>query len=65
MNQFGLASTGAPQHGQAAIKIIADINAQDWDGKTALIYAARGNQNPEVIATLLKADANHKAQTMK
>lgn len=40
-----------------------DINAMDRDGRTALMYAARFNRNPEVIELLLEfgADASLKS----
>ena len=44
------------------LKAGADLNAQDENGKTVLMYAAESNQNPEVITTLLKAGADVKAQ---
>jgi ankyrin repeat protein len=43
------------------LKAGANINAQQKDGGTALMYAAVSNP-PEVIATLLKAGANINAQ---
>jgi len=55
--------TGTPQQIQAAIDQGEDVNAQDkLLGWTALMYAARFNKNPEVITTLLKANADVNAK---
>ena len=35
----------------------ADVNATEKDGKTPLIYAARHNEDPAVVKTLIKAGA--------
>jgi ankyrin repeat protein len=47
------------------LKAGADIEARDNYGRTALMWAARHNENPEVIMTLLKAGANAKAKDSK
>ncbi|MGA2612258.1 MAG: caspase family protein [Spirochaetia bacterium] len=54
---FKLARNGSPQEVRAAIDQGADVNAQDKDGMTPLIYAAQYNLNPEVITMLLAAGA--------
>jgi ankyrin repeat protein len=47
---------------QAAVSRGANANALDKnDSNTALIFAAKFNQNPEVITTLLRAGADAKA----
>jgi ankyrin repeat protein len=61
---FELVITGTPQDVQAAITNGADVNARDKDGKTPLISAAQTNKNPEVITTLLKADADIEARDL-
>jgi len=40
----------------------ADVNTKDKEGRSVLVYAARFNQNPEIIRTLVKlgADVNAK-----
>jgi ankyrin repeat protein len=38
----------------------AQINAQDNEGMTPLMWAAKHNTNPDVVSTLLKAGANGK-----
>jgi len=60
---FELVKTRTPQSVQAAIDQGADVNAQNKDGATPLMYAAAFNQNPEVITTLLKAGADGKAKS--
>ncbi|MBR1604047.1 MAG: ankyrin repeat domain-containing protein, partial [Synergistaceae bacterium] len=40
----------------------ADVNARNEDGKTALMAAARYNQNPEVIETLVDVGADVNAR---
>ena len=64
-NFFDLVKTGSPQAVQAAIANGADVNARDNDGVTALMYAAESNQNPDVVATLLKAGADILAKDSK
>ena len=59
---FQIVTAGTPQDVQAAISKGADVNARDEEGTTPLMHAARGNQNPEVITTLLNAGANIKAE---
>jgi ankyrin repeat protein len=60
---FTLVKAGKPQQIQAAIDQGANVNAQDRDGTTPLMYAAIYNQNPEVITTLVKAGADIRART--
>lgn len=55
-----LAKTGTAQQIQDAIDRGANVNAQDNFGFTALMVAARYNENPGVITTLLKAGAKVK-----
>ena len=47
-----------PQMVESAISDGADVNDKDIDGITPLMYAARHNQNPQVIETLIKCGAN-------
>jgi ankyrin repeat protein len=54
---FMLAGRGSVEQVQAAIDGGANVNSVDSDGKTPLMWAARWNRNPEVIATLLAAGA--------
>ena len=59
-----LIETGTPHQLQAAIDQGEDVNAQDkLLGWTALMYAARFNQNLRVITTLLKAGPDGKAKS--
>jgi ankyrin repeat protein len=57
-----LVKTGTPQQIQAAIDKGEDVNAQDKNGLTPLMWAAGFNQNSEAITTLLKAGADVKAR---
>ena len=59
---FQLVKTGTAQSVQAAISKGADVNAQHKGGQSPLMVAAKYNQNPEVIITLLKAGADVKAK---
>jgi DNA-binding beta-propeller fold protein YncE len=59
---FKLAMTGTAQDVRTAIRSVADINARNMDGWTALMLASRDNSNPEVIAVLLKAGADLSAR---
>jgi ankyrin repeat protein len=60
---FELVKNGTPQSIQAAIRKGVDVNARKKnDQQTPLMCAAESNQNPEVIAMLLKAGANPNAQ---
>ncbi|MGO8693737.1 MAG: ankyrin repeat domain-containing protein [Rectinemataceae bacterium] len=55
---FELVKTGSLQDVKAAVDKGADVNARDpANGWTPLMYAARYNQNPEVLNVLLKAGA--------
>jgi hypothetical protein len=53
-----LCRDGTPQAVKRAIEGGADINAEDGDGRTALMLAASNNANPEVTALLLKNGAD-------
>lgn len=44
------------------LKAGANLEANDKDGFTPLMYAAQTNQNPEMIITLLRAGADAKAK---
>ena len=57
-NFFELVKTGTLEEVNNAIKAGANVNARDEDGKTPLMYAARDNQNPDVIKVLLEAGAD-------
>jgi ankyrin repeat protein len=57
-----LCKTGTPQEIQAALKAGADVNAKNEDGDTALMFAARYNNDPEVISVLVKQGADVNAQ---
>ena len=60
---FNLIATGTSQQIQAAIDQGADLKALDPKySMTPLMYAATFSQNPEVIAVLLTAGADLKAQ---
>src|SRR5271157_2509494 len=59
---FVLVQTGTPQQIQAAIDKGANIKAQDSSGRTPLMVAAQNNQDPEVIATLLRAGSDINAR---
>jgi 6-phosphogluconolactonase (cycloisomerase 2 family)/uncharacterized caspase-like protein len=59
---FKLVRTGMPEDVRAAIHNGADINARNKDGWTALMWAARDNQNPEAIVVLLKSGADLSAR---
>ncbi|MGA2642695.1 MAG: ankyrin repeat domain-containing protein, partial [Spirochaetia bacterium] len=62
MDLAKLVEYGTPQEVQDAINKGAKVNARLQNGMTPLMYAAANNQNPEVIATLLKAKADLKAR---
>ena len=53
MDFFDLVRTGTPQDVQVAISNGSDMNARNSYDTTPLMFAARYNQNPEVITTLL------------
>jgi ankyrin repeat protein len=55
---FELVQTGTPQTIQAAIDQGTDVSGSNKNGWTALMVAAANNQNPEVIAALIKAGAD-------
>jgi len=55
---FELVKTGTPEDIQGALNKGANVNAQDNNGLTPLMYAAMNNKNPEVITTLLKVGAD-------
>jgi 6-phosphogluconolactonase (cycloisomerase 2 family)/uncharacterized caspase-like protein len=59
---FKLAITGTADEVRTALRSVADINARNKDGWTALMLASRDNQKPEVIALLLKAGADTSAR---
>jgi len=48
----------------ALLEAGADINARDRNGWSALMWAAQGNQNPEVISALLEAGADINASSI-
>jgi len=52
---FDLVSDGTTRQVQAAITKGADVNAQDHDGESVLMYAAGNNSNPEVVTLLLRS----------
>ena len=54
---FELAKTGTAQSVQAAIDQGEDVNEKDTDNWTPLMAAAWYSEDPNVIVTLLKADA--------
>ena len=47
---------------ETVIKNGTDVNARGEDGETALMLAAYGNTNPEIISVLLKNGANAHAK---
>jgi ankyrin repeat protein len=57
-----LCADGTLQEVKDAIKNGVDVNAKDDYGRTALMAAARFNENPEVISLLLKKGADINAQ---
>lgn len=57
-----LCRTGTAQQVADAIKAGADVNAKTNSGWTALMLAARNNQNPEIIKLLLNAGADVNAK---
>ena len=59
---FELVKTGTPQSVQGVIDKGADLNAQDNNGLTPLMYAAQKNQNPEMITALLNAGSDINAR---
>jgi hypothetical protein len=48
---------------QRLLSAAADVNARDASGWTALMFAARGDGAPEVVAALLKAGADPNARS--
>lgn len=62
-NFLQLAQTGSAGEVQAAINAGAAVTARDEYGQTPLMYAAAGNEDPEVITLLINAGANVNAQT--
>ena len=50
------------RHIDAIRSATADVNAKDGGGKTPLHYAAYRNQNPEILALLIKAGADVNAK---
>jgi hypothetical protein len=61
---FKLAVTGTAQDVRTAIRSVADINARNMDGWTALMLASRDNSNPEVITALLNGGVDINARNM-
>ncbi|MCL2010843.1 MAG: ankyrin repeat domain-containing protein, partial [Synergistaceae bacterium] len=57
-----LCKSGTAHEIEAAIKNGANVNAADDKGTTALMHAAYGNPNPEVISVLLKNGADAHAR---
>jgi len=57
-----LCANGTPEEIQAAIDGGADVKAKNADGDTALMMAARYNENPKAVSVLLKAGADVNAQ---
>ena len=55
---------GSVEDVRAALDAGADVNARDFDGQTALMSAAFGNENPEVAAALLDAGADVNARAL-
>lgn len=61
-NFFELCRIGTAQEVDAAIKAGADVNAKGRDKWTILMFAARENANPEIIATLIRSGADVNAK---
>lgn len=53
-----LCKTGSAEDIKDAINAGADVNTKDTRNITALMYAARYNNDPEVITVLAKAGAD-------
>jgi len=54
---FDIAANGSPAEVRAALAAVADVNARDARGETALMRAASFSNSPQVIAVLVKAGA--------
>lgn len=59
---FSLCATGTTKVLDAAIRAGADVNAKARDGLSPLMFAARYNRDPKVIALLVGAGAQVNAQ---
>ena len=57
-----LCKDGSAQQIRTELMNGANPNAKDKDGKTALMYAAASNQNPDDVSIMLKADADGNAK---
>lgn len=57
-------STSNPEIINFLIEKGNDVNYADFDGNTALIYAAEYNKNPEIINTLIERGANINVQNI-
>ncbi len=53
-----LCKKGTADEVRRALASGANVNARDKDGVTALMCAARGNANPDVVKVLLEGGAN-------
>ena len=61
---FDLARDGSYDEVYAAIGVGEDVNASDAYGQTVLMYAAAGNEDPNVHATLVASGANIDARSL-
>lgn len=55
---FEVCVTGSPADVRQALASVNDVNADDPEGITALMYAATWNKDPEVAAVLIRAGAD-------
>ena len=59
---ISLSRTGTAQEIENALRVGANVNARDFYGRTALLTAARYNEDPRVIPALLENGANVNAR---
>ena len=57
-----IAGKAGPEEVRQLIQDGADVNAEDKDGLTPLMHAAKYNSNPEVLRTLIGAGADVNAK---
>src|SRR6056297_518406 len=59
---FSLVAEGTPKEVKSEIESGADVSARNDNGRTPLMFAARDNENPEVINVLLESGSDVNAR---